>query len=347
MRLTYFHYLSQGDTALNHVRQFSAAVELEGHQIDVCPLDPSATDFNRASSTLTRVRSVLKQHLSFYLHEPKKILSNIPSYRRASRSLRIKRPDVVLIRNELLSLSALLAAKRAQLPVLLEVNSPAAESRQYLDQYFHLPLIPEAIEQQQLSIADGLTVVSTALRDHLIAQYDLPEDKFTVVPNGAALDLFHPENPPDPELTDSLQQAITIGFIGSFEKWHGPDLLRDMVLRVATSRPETRFLLVGDGPGKEAVERSLHPLGRRGQFTGRVPHRRIPGITASLDVAVMPESNFYGSPLKVVEWMAAGRAIVAPDYGPLCEIIDSRRGGLLFPKDSSDELVKSGDQAGG
>lgn len=339
MRLTYLHYLCDGDTALNHIRQFTAAAESAGHQLEVCSLEPTQQSSGHDQSARDKVRRVLKHRLSFYLHEPKKLLSNLPSYRVAAKCLRSQRPDAVLVRNGLLSLSAIVAAKRAGLPLILEVNSPAVESRRYLDQYCHLPRLPEAIERKQLSMADGITVVSTALQEHLIEQYELPPEKFTVVPNGADLDLFRPGSAPDPALESTLGPATIVGFIGSFEKWHGPELLRDMVLRVAEDRPETRFLLVGDGPGREAVEQALHPIADRVQFTGRVPHERIPGITALLDVAVMPESNFYGSPLKVIEWMAAGRAIVAPDYGPLCEIIDTGRQGILFERGNVEDLV--------
>ncbi len=258
MRLTYFHYLCDGDTALNHVRQFTSAAKTAGYQVDVCALETGSEASGDSISSKDRTRDLLKRHLSFHLHEPKKFLSNFSSYHTAASALKAHRTDAVLVRNELLSLSAILAGKRAGLPIILEVNSPAVESRRYLDQYFHLPRLPEAIERKQLSMADEITVVSTALREHLIEQYKVPPEKFTVVPNGAGLDLFRPDNVPDPALETGLGKATIVGFIGSFEKWHGPELLRDMVLRVATARPETRFLLVGDGPERKAVEEQLH-----------------------------------------------------------------------------------------
>ena len=50
-----------------------------------------------------------------------------------------------------------------------------------------------------------------------------------------------------------------------------------------------------------------------------------------MDVGIMPESNFYGSPLKVIEYMATGIPTVAPRYGPLEELIEHGKEGFLFP----------------
>jgi glycosyltransferase involved in cell wall biosynthesis len=50
-----------------------------------------------------------------------------------------------------------------------------------------------------------------------------------------------------------------------------------------------------------------------------------------MDVALIPDSNFYGSSLKTLEYMAAARAVVAPRYGPFEEILEHGREGLLFP----------------
>lgn len=339
MRLTYFHYLSNGDTALNHVRQFVGAAESAGHEVDVCSLESVELPSSHQLSLQQKLFGLLKRHLRFYLHEPKKIWSNLPSYRIAASALDRQQPDAVLVRNELLSLGAIVAAKRHGFPLVLEVNSPAVESRQYLDQYLHLPRLPEAVELKQLTLADGITVVSDSLRAHFLERYGLQPEKFTIVPNGADLSRFRPDSLPDPDLAIAVGEAITVGFVGSFEKWHGPGLLCDMVLRVAAARPESQFLLVGDGPGRKAVEEKLDSLAHRVILTGRVPHNRIPGIVACMDIGVQPESAFYQSPLKVIEWMAAGRAIVAPDYGPLREVIESGREGLLFNPGNAEDLV--------
>lgn len=160
-----------------------------------------------------------------------------------------------------------------------------------------------------------------------------------MVPNGADLAAFHPFLRPDPEVRAAFGERPVVGFVGSFQKFHGAALLAEMALAVGVARPEARFLFVGDGPEAAAVRERTAPLGARMWFTGRVPHERVPALVAGFDVGVLPETAFYASPLKVIEWMAAGKAVVAPGYGPLAEVLADGETGLLFPPRDRDALV--------
>jgi len=214
---------------------------------------------------------------------------------------------------------------------VLELNSPAYESHLYLDEYLHVPLVGEWMEGLKTRGADAVTVVSSRLKAVLVDRYRVPPRKVSVVPNGADTTRFHPGLMADASLQWPLDTGPIVGFTGSFRKWHGTGFLARVVQEVARTRPRTGFLLVGDGPEWRAVKEALTDLGERVVMTGAVAHDRVPGLTAAFDVGLMPESNDYGSPLKVLEWMAAGRAIVAPAYAPLADVIESGREGLLFP----------------
>lgn len=345
MHIAYLHYLYGDASALNHVRQFAEAARQLGHRVDVhaMNLGPSVDDGDGGppapSSVGQRLRGVLKRHLGYFLHEPKELVWNLTYMRRETELLRREPPDVLLVRDHTLTASAPTVARRLGLPLVIEVNAPAAEAGLYLDDYLHLPWISEWLEGHKLRRADAVTVVSGALRDFLVKQHGLSPDTFDVVPNGADLERFHPELPSDPDLPDNLRgDAPVVGFVGSFEKWHGTDLLAAMVCRVGEARDDVHFLLVGDGPERVDVERATAGLGDRVHFTGKVPHSRVPGLVAAFDVGVVAEAGFYMSPLKLFEWMAAGRAAVAPCYGPLEEVIDDGVHGLLFPPRDIDTL---------
>jgi glycosyltransferase involved in cell wall biosynthesis len=85
----------------------------------------------------------------------------------------------------------------------------------------------------------------------------------------------------------------------------------------------------GEGVARLSEQTTLGP--ERLAFTGRVEHARVPGLVASLDIGLLAEAAYYQCPLKVVEWMAAGKAIVAPGYSPLHELLEDGKEGLLFP----------------
>jgi len=342
MHLAYLHYLCSGDTAMAHVRQFSTAAADLGHRIDVHAMNLVQDESPGPSPSAgpAGVRQKLKHHFGRYLHEPKELLWNPLYVRKELALLRRNRPDVLLVRSHLLTFSPVWVARRLGLPLVFEVNSPAAESDLYLDQYAHIPVIPDWLEGWKFRQADALTVVSSSLKKHLCQRYSLAAEKVRVIPNGADHRAFTPDREPDRDVRQRLGDQPIVGFIGSFEKWHGADLLVKMVEDVARDRPAVRFLLVGDGPEAAGIRRRLDALNNRVLFTGRVPHERVPGLVACMDVGVMPESNFYGSPLKVLEWMAAGLAVVAPSYAPLTDIIENGVDGLLFPPGDSVALVK-------
>ncbi|HUP22209.1 MAG TPA: glycosyltransferase family 4 protein [Thermoanaerobaculia bacterium] len=341
MHVAYLHYLMASDTAVHHVRQFADAARALGHRVDVHALNlaESGAPGGGGPSLRRRFREVVKRRFARYLHEPKELMWNLPYRRRERELLRSGAPDVLLVRNGWLKASFVGSAREAGVPLVLEVNSPAAEARLYDRKYAHLPLVAERLEGWKLHRAERVVVVSAALRDYLAARHSVPLEKFVVTPNGADEARFRPDVEPDPLVLERLGNGPIIGFVGSFERWHGIDLLATMAREVASLRPEARFLFVGDGPDRALVNELQSELGDRLLCTGRVPHDRVPGLVAAMTVGVMPESNFYGSPLKVIEWMAAGLALVAPAYGPLCEVVDHGVHGLLFEPREPDSLV--------
>jgi glycosyltransferase involved in cell wall biosynthesis len=335
MRLAYLHYLVEGDTGRHHVRQFAEGARRLGHEIEVCPMNLAPDDGPGSSAAgaglASRGRAVLKRHLGRYLHEPKEILWN-PLYVRAETALlRRLRPDVLLVRDHTLTASPVITARRLGLPLVFEVNAPTEEGSLFLDEYLHLPFVSRWIDAWKLRRADGVAVVSSTLKRMLVESVGLAEDRVVVAPNGADVDRFRPDLPPDPILARAGDGSPVLGFVGSFRRWHGTELLARTILEVGRARPHVRALLVGDGPEAGAIREAVRPLGNRVVMTGRVEHARIPALTAAFDIGLLPETLFYGSPLKVVEWMAAGRAVVAPGYPALSDLVEDGVHALLFP----------------
>jgi glycosyltransferase involved in cell wall biosynthesis len=81
-------------------------------------------------------------------------------------------------------------------------------------------------------------------------------------------------------------------------------------------------------------------IGDRVTFTGKIAHAAVPEHVATMDIGVMPESNLFGSPMKIFEYMAMGVAPVGPRYVPLEEAIDDGENGLIFDPRSVDDLAR-------
>ena len=106
-----------------------------------------------------------------------------------------------------------------------------------------------------------------------------------------------------------------------------------------------RLLIVGDGPERASLETDVRARGlsRDVTFTGAVAPEAVPGLLASVDAAVAPYpaiARFYFSPLKVYEYMAAGRAIVASRIGQLEELLEDGDHALLCPPGDAAALAE-------
>jgi len=335
MKISYLHYLYGQDTALHHVRQFADAARQLGHQVAVHSMNlappPGEGQGGPPPGWKQRMRGGLKRRFGRWLHDPKELWWNLEYIRRETGLVAADRPDVLLVRSQGLGISCVRVARKLDLPLVLEVNAPADETSTYLShQYRHWKRLRQWAGRYKLQRADALFVVSGALKQYYLERHRLPAEKIFVVPNGADLERFRPDTPPDPEFPRDPARP-RIGYVGSFQAWHALDLLGKVIEKVGRERPASRFLMVGAGEGVGRLRAETTLGADRLAFTGRVDHERVPGLVASLDIGLLAEAAYYQCPLKVVEWMAAGKAIVAPGYPPLHELIADGEEGLLFP----------------
>ncbi|CAG1007011.1 GDP-mannose-dependent alpha-(1-6)-phosphatidylinositol monomannoside mannosyltransferase [Phycisphaerales bacterium] len=236
--------------------------------------------------------------------------------------------DLVYERHALWSFGAMEHARDAGIPSALEVNAPLVQEQ---SRYRTLTLRDDALAaaRRALAAAGRVFCVSRA-----VAQAVMPPAadaaRFEVLPNGVDALRFRPDILPALPPAD----AITIGFVGSLRPWHGLDLLIDAFARLARESPRWRLLIVGDGPMMPALREDLGArcLLDRTILTGAVPPSSVPSWLASMDIAAAPyppDQPDYFSPLKLFEYMASGRAIVAARLGQTAEVIEHDRTGLL------------------
>ncbi len=130
-----------------------------------------------------------------------------------------------------------------------------------------------------------------------------------------------------------------VGYIGHLYPWKGPHLL----LEALATLEHVRAIIVGGHPAERDLQRlqqQAQTLGltARVTFTGYVERNRIPALLAGMDVLVLPHtstpiSERYASPLKLFEYMAAGRPIVASDLASIREVLTDEAAVLVAPGD--------------
>ncbi|MHB8693349.1 MAG: glycosyltransferase family 4 protein [Solirubrobacteraceae bacterium] len=235
------------------------------------------------------------------------------------RVIRSGRADVVIERYSLQSGAARAATSHRNLPLTLEVNAPLVHEAvrfRGLDD-------PDALgrEHQTLQGADRLHVVSSSLERYV--REIAPRVPVALIPNGAEVGRFRSAAVAD---VAGLDGRTVIGFVGSMKPWHGVEQLLEAFACVHLEHPHAALLLVGAGPLESALRERASQPDLRGSvfFTGPVLHAEIPSLMARVDIAVapyLPLDGFYFHPLKVVEYLAAGKPVIYADQGDLRELV--------------------------
>lgn len=234
--------------------------------------------------------------------------------------------DVVYERYSLWSYAGMEYARAVEIPGLLEVNAPLiAEQRAHRE--LHGVAEAQDVAQRAFGAASTLLAVSRAVGDDLSA-HPAASGRVVVVPNGVDPARF------DVPAHRSDDDALSVGFVGTLKPWHGLDVLLDAFEMLHETRPRTRLVVIGDGPERKALEARIAAagLGSHVWLVGAVPPASVPAWLSNLDIAVAPYPelpDFYFSPLKVFEYLAASLPVVASRIGELPELLEDGVQGLL------------------
>ncbi|MEL4897169.1 glycosyltransferase family 4 protein [Crocosphaera sp. Alani8] len=245
--------------------------------------------------------------------------------------------DMVYERYSLWSYAGMEYARIKGIPGILEVNAPLI-----LEQQKHRSLVSskeaETVAIKVFNAATTIIAVSDEVKNY-VSQYVNNPDKIKVIPNGVNPDRFYPK-----KITSNAY--FTIGFVGSLKPWHGLPILLEAFEKFHHHYPQSRLLIIGKGPESDRLKIEINQKNLNSviQLTGAVPPSAIPFLLEQIDVAVAPYpplDQFYFSPLKVYEYMAAGLPVVASDIGQISNIIQHENNGLLCPPGDNNALIKA------
>jgi glycosyltransferase involved in cell wall biosynthesis len=254
--------------------------------------------------------------------------------------------DIVYERYSLFATGGRMIAQRLGLPYVLEVDAPLAdEAAQHRGlQQGEIDLARE-VERYLFSTADHVVTVSDEL-GHYVRSVS-PDARVTTIPNGVNVSRFDRVGDPAlwrSRLSDSPSEDIVVGFVGNVRPWHGVELLVDAMAELADLR-QVKLCIVGT---TEASRRMLEQRAADRGVLARVrcldvvPPDAAPYVLKAMDVLVAPYPHlerFYFSPLKLFEYMAAGRAVVASAIGQISDLVADGRTGLLVPPGDTHALA--------
>lgn len=212
------------------------------------------------------------------------------------------------------------------LPLVLEYNGSEAWAARHWGTPLRFESAALLAEEVCLKHAHVVVTVSQVLADELVSRGVHP-DRVVWYPNGVDAARYDPTAVTDTRAELGIApDAIVIGFIGTFGHWHGAEVLARAFGRFVEEDESwvrdrrVHLLLVGDGDRMpEVVGAARGRAGEHVTMTGLVPQADGPRYLASADILASPHvpnadgSPFFGSPTKLFEYMAMGRAIIASD----------------------------------
>ncbi|MCC6313202.1 MAG: glycosyltransferase family 4 protein [Thermomicrobiales bacterium] len=335
-----------------HVREFAAALQTAGHDVRIITCrsgDETPAGFDVPVRTVRldvgqqSVVDTMKDDPAVpepMRKEIRSLLYGVTLGRELLPELERWRPHAIYERYSLLGVSGVELARRLGIPLLLEVNAPLADEAETHRGIGFRHTVHET-ERMILRSADRVLAVSAELRAWLIAAGVAPE-RIVVTPNRVNIQRFA-------TVGRTASSQPTVGFVGTLKPWHGSATLVRAVGEIARQRgldAAPHLLIVGDGPQREMLEALAREQGiaSLARFTGTIAHEEIPARISEMDIAVAPydpQPDFYFSPLKIFEYMAAGRAIVAARIGQIPEILEHGRTGLLVEPGDATALAAS------
>jgi glycosyltransferase involved in cell wall biosynthesis len=329
MRILYHHRTQAEDAQGIHICEMVKAFRNLGHQVEVMALVKS--DQDSAKKNYKGLWQWLLRWMPNWLHEIMGLAYNLYGYWRLCDAIKLKRPDLIYERYALNNFCGIWASRRFRIPLVLEVNAPLYYEQSRLGRLTFKQLARSS-ERWICSHATWTVVVSNVMKDFLMRE-GIPNKKMIVMPNGVDPQQFHPDVCGKAVRERyGLDDKQVIGFVGWFRAWHGLEMLLEIMHEANLAELSVRLVLVGDGPAYPDLYRyaEQYDLLSAIIFTGPVRQSEVPAYIAAMDIAVQPSATEYACPMKLFEYMAMGRCVVAPDQPNIREILEDGVSGRLF-----------------
>ena len=258
------------------------------------------------------------------------------------------KPHIIYFRQDLLNITSPVLAVLFRIPYIIEKNGLVGEDYRYRGFSDFLINILTLAEYINVHLAAGIICVTEGIKREITRKYAVNEAKLSVIPNGANTGLFYVMEKAECRRSLKIDEnCFYVGFVGTFAPWQGLDLLIDAAYQIKEAGfADIKYLLVGDGELEEKIKEKAAGLGLHDivHFTGRVDYEKVPEWINTFDLAVAPftreRNDICGlSPIKIYEYLACGKPVLAADVEGVREIIEENKCGFLFKPDDKSQLA--------
>lgn len=254
------------------------------------------------------------------------------------------RPDVIYARLSEFTFSPLIISRRFGIPYVVEINGLMLEEMEVANRSKWRVIIAKLSERSNYKHAKKIVAVNQAIKESIKKKYGIPDEKIVIIENGANTDLFKPMIQEQAREELNLNENYNyVGFTGSFAPWHGLDDLIKSAPMILKEVENTKFLLVGNGRRNKRFIQMINDLNLTDNFIfiNRVPYEEVPKYVNAFDVCViLKKKNISGSPLKLWEYMACGKPVIATNTQDF-KALEEHNAGILVDPEKTEEVANA------
>lgn len=254
--------------------------------------------------------------------------------------------DIIYIRHSPFNILPLLISRMMKIPCIIEVNYSLHELRMLMSNIVICPI--KIIDKLSLNLASNIITVADDLKWHIHTDYNISGNKIFVVSNGADIDKFKPTLSQDARKLLMLDNdSKYVCFVGGIKRWQGLEFLVKCAPMVLEKEPNTKFLIVGKGSyfnniidlvNKSGIEKNFI-------FAHNIPHNNVPTYINASDICVAPFcKGRIASPIKIYEYMACGKPVIASDISGIGNLLEKSFAGTSVPPNDvvslADNIIK-------
>ena len=336
-RILYHHRTQAKGAEGVHIRGMIDGFRHLGYQVDIISppgVDPYNMLVNQANlssgkKTDNSALSVFAEKCPQIIFELFEILYNFYSFYCLLKKIKVGSYSFIYERYSLFGISCLILSRIYKIPLILEVNDSTLIER---SRPLVLKKIAKNVEGFLFRKSDIVITITNYFKKLILGVNRINEKRVLVLPNAVDPERFkiEPEKQFDKKDLD-IRNKYVIGIVGAFVPWHGLDFLlkesHDLLKKL-----DIHILLVGDGPVRKDIELLAEKLNitQHVTITGFVRPENVPYYIDLMDVCLMPGSNKHCSPVKLFEYMAMEKPVLAPRYEPLEDTLTDGIDAIFF-----------------
>lgn len=319
---------NKASTHIIHLMEVSNNLSRLGHKVIY-------SDLNNSNKNITFKRLTFVESLK-YLEFRRFLLS-------LAIIIRSGKPDIIYSRHGGIFNTGYILAKLIKVPLIKEVNGLAIdEIKIWKTRNIFILKALELIERVNLHNNSRIVAVTDKLKEILVNEYGIEENKICVIQNGANTEMFKPM--PSSIAKEKLNLDINkkyICYVGSLSPHQGLEYFIKCMPYVFESVPNVQVLIVGYGGMEQEIKDLVEKIGAKNRFTftGSVAYEKVPLYINSSDICIVPKKPWRigYSPLKLHEYMACGKPVIATRTDGFSDL-EKQNAGLLVDIENKEEF---------